>query len=309
MSHYDLGALPPRAPSRPQEPRVPHPPRRPAPPMPPRLPPRMQKQGPVMAQSRAFEAKKRENQLRKQAQDLAARARQDQKVAKAKQLEIERLRKCVIDCAKAYARAKEAHVACIRRPTPALPALIAARAVELQRLTAAMNAALAAMNAARAALEKAVRDATVVAESPAQQDLPVVQKELEQAVKDTVTETRAAVEAGAPPAALPPPPTPAEQASDTQTSGTAREAEVVAEQTTTAAESAASSGDAAAVDAGAPPVAPPASGESSPPPAVIEDAAKKAQETVNQAVGAKPGSVLPLLAVAGVAALLIMRRK
>jgi len=278
--------------------------------MPPRLPPRMQKQGPVMAQSRAFEAKKRENQLRKQAQDLAVRASHDQKVAKAKQLEIERLRKCVIDCAKAYARAKEAHVALFRKPTPTNPALVAARAVELQRLMAAMSVALAALSAARAALEKAVREATAIAESPAQQDLPVVQKELEQAKQDTQTETRAAVEAGAPPAALPPPPTTAEQASDTQTSGTAREAEVVAEQTTNAAESAASSGDAAAADAGAPPVAPPAAGESSPPPAVIEDAAKKAQDAVNAAVGAKPGSVLPMLAVAGViGAFLIMRKK
>jgi len=312
MSHYDLGALTlpaaPRSSSGPGS-RVPHAPRQPAPPMPPRLPARPSKQAPAQAQGRAIAAKARENQLRKQAQSLAARASVDQRTAKSKQAEIERLRKCVIDCAKAYSRAKMARAAFAAKPIPPMPAARFAREVELRKLDAAMAAALAALNAARVALEKAVREATAVAESPAQQALPIVQRELEQAKRDTQTETRAAVEAGAPPAALPPSPTPTEQRTDTQVSEVARDAPVVAEQAFDAAEGAANAGDKAVADAGAPTVEAPAAGESSPPPAVIEDAAKKAQDAVNAAVGAKEGSVLPLLAAVGIGAFLFMRKK
>jgi hypothetical protein len=276
--------------------------------MPPRLPARPSRQAPAQAQGRAVAAKARENQLRAQAQSLAARASVDQKTAKSKQIEIERLRKCVIDCAKAYARAKMVRDAFAAKPISAVPAMRFSREVELRKLDTAMAAALAALNAARVALEKAVREATAVAESPAQQMLPVVQRELEQAKQDTQTETRAAVEAGAPPATLPPPPTPAEQRTDTQVSEVAKDAPAVAEQAFDAAEGAANAGDKAAADVGAPPVAPPAAGESSPPPAVIEDAAKKAQDAVNEAVGAKEGSILPILAVAGIVGYLFLRK-
>jgi colicin import membrane protein len=277
--------------------------------MPVRLPPRPAKQTPASAQARAIEAKKREDHLRKQTQGLAARAIADQQRARAKQSEIERLKKCVVDCAQAYARAKTALVA--YKPLPAVASAKARSIHDTKRrqLAAAVAAALAALQAARTALRKAMGEAVAAAESPAQQTLPIVQKELEQAKQDTVTETKAAVEAGVPPAALPPPSTPLEKATDATSSEVSKEAIAVVEKTTQVAENADSSDADAALDAGAPPAPSSDLDEASPPTAVIEDAAKQAQDAVNEAVGAKQGSVLPILAAVGIAAALLFMRK
>jgi uncharacterized membrane protein YebE (DUF533 family) len=50
--------------------------------------------------------------------------------------------------------------------------------------------------------------------------------------------------------------------------------------------------------------APTTNADASAPPAVLEEAAKQAQDAVNEAVGAKPGSALPMIAAVGVAGLI-----
>jgi hypothetical protein len=277
--------------------------------MPSRLPARPAKQSPAQAAARAIAAKRREEQLRQQAALLAKQAKADQLVAQAKQDEIARLRQAVVKCADAYKMAKDVLVKFEAQALPPVGSSI--RTLHMQKrqqIAAALHAAGRALNVARAALSKALGEGTAAASSPAQQTLPVVQKALEQAKQETKTETTVAVQAGAPQAALPPAgydPVVARQ--DDQIAAVAKDAVKVAEKTAAVADAAASDGSKAAAAAGAPP--PPPATEA-PPPAVVEDAAKAAQDAVNEAVGAKQGSVLPILAVAGViGAFLIMRKK
>lgn len=365
-----LQARPP-APT-PMAPRVPAPPRA-TPALPPKLPPRPARPTPMQAAARAASAKARENDLRRQAAEAARAARVAQEIARRRQDEIPRLKKCVTLCAIQYQSAKK-HLAAVRaerapsaldlvkmiakdyrekaekardaaaaatrrgdllrasqeaqRAAQALanatrtipfPQDMAAKMAEWQKghdmrllkAQTALQRAKQACVAARASLERAMRVAVEAAQAPAQQMLPIIVAELKVAKAETAAETQAAADAGVPPAQLPPTtPPPAEVAADAQTETVAKEAEVVAEQTTAVAESSAKEADAAAVDAGvaAPGEPPPAPATTDVPPAALEQAAKDAADVVNEAVGAKPGSILPVLAIAGVVGYFFFRK-
>lgn len=246
--------------------------------MPTKLSPRPSRQTPAQAQARVRAAKERENHIRRQAQGVAGHAKEDQKKARLKQAEIERLRKVVRDCAAAVSRAKAALIQFLKTRPASLAGQLAHDAKKRQ-LEAAVQTALVALQAARAALEAAMRDAAAIAESPAQQIVADVNTELQKAKQDTQEEVKAAIEAGVPASSLPPPTTPAEQNTDTQVSEVAKDAAPVADQTISAAEDAGAESDKAAAEADAPPGA------------------------------ASTKNVLPILAVVGVVGLLLLRKK
>jgi len=331
MSHYDyLGITSPFAAERPVAPtpastgpRVPRTPRQPAPSMPAKLPTRLPSQTPAQAQNQAktrvVSAKMRENAIRDKAKDLAVRAKVDQDDAKKARSEVERLSKAVEQAARSYKLAKDALMADMQHAqTPRARMTAALRAENEAKVRAAqaiMEQMKRAYDALRTALARAIALAAQLATSPAQQALPVVQRALEEAKQDTVDETKVAIDVGVPPAQLPPPPPPAEKVADQIVAEVARDAPVVAAETVAVAEGSAKQAETAANDAGVPQVppavdAPPPAGsapttdaDASAPPAVLEEAAKQAQDAVNEAVGAKPGSALPMIAAVGVAGL------
>ena len=340
MSHYDyLGATLPFSAARPVAPTpvstgpsVPRTPRQPAPSMPAKLPTRLPSQTPAQAQNQAktrvVAAKMRENAIRDQAKDLAVRAKVDQNDAKKARGEVERLSEAVAKCADAYTRAKDAHEEAVKHAqTPRARMTAALRTENEAKVRAAqllMEQTKRAYDAARTALARVIAESAQLATSPAQQALPVVQKALEEAKRDTVNETKVAIDVGVPPVQLPPPPPPAEKVADQIVAEVAKDATVVADQTVAAAEGAAKQAENSANNAGVPQVppavdAPPPAGsapttnaDASAPPAVLEEAAKQAQDAVNEAVGAKQGSVLPILAAVGIgigAVFLFTRKK
>ena len=340
MSHYDyLGATLPFSAARPVAPTpvstgpsVPRTPRQPAPSLPARLPTRLPSQTPAQAQNQAktrvVAAKMRENAIRDQAKDLAVRAKVDQNDAKKARGEVERLSEAVAKCADAYTRAKDAHEAAVKHAQTPRARMTAALRTENEAKVRAAQLLMEQMrrvyDALRTALARAIALAAQLATSPAQQALPVVQKALEEAKRDTVNETKVAIDVGVPPVQLPPPPPPAEKVADQIVAEVAKDATVVADQTVAAAEGAAKQAENSANNAGVPQVppavdAPPPAGsapttnaDASAPPAVLEEAAKQAQDAVNEAVGAKQGSVLPILAAVGIgigAVFLFTRKK
>ena len=332
MSHYDyLGATLPFSAARPVAPTpvstgpsVPRTPRQPAPSMPAKLPTRLPSQTPAQAQNQAktrvVAAKMRENAIRDQAKDLAVRAKVDQNDAKKARGEVERLSEAVAKCADAYKRAKDAHEEAVKHAqTPRARMTAALRTENEAKVRAAqllMEQTKRAYDAARTALARVIAESAQLATSPAQQALPVVQKALEEAKQDTVNETKVAIDVGVPPVQLPPPPPPAEKVADQIVAEVAKDATVVADQTVAAAEGAAKQAENSANNAGVPQVppavdAPPPAGsapttnaDASAPPAVLEEAAKQAQDAVNEAVGAPPGSALPMIAAVGAVALI-----
>lgn len=317
MSHYDyLGATLPFSAARPVAPTpastgpsVPRTPRQPAPSMPAKLPTRLPSQTPAQAQNQAktrvVAAKMRENAIRDQAKDLAVRAKVDQDDAKKARSMVERLSEKVEVAAQRYKLAKDALAAAVQHAqTPRArmtEALRAENGAKVRAAQAVMQQTRRAYDALRVALAHYVALAAQRATSPAQQALPVVQQALEEAKQDTVNETQVAVDVGVPPVQLPPPPPPAEKVADQIVAEVAKDATVVADQTVAAAEGAAKQAENSANNAGVPQV-PPAV-DASAPPAVLEEAAKQAQDAVNEAVGAKPGSALPMIAAVGAAAL------
>jgi hypothetical protein len=332
MSHYDyLGITSPFSAARPVAPTpvstgpsVPRTPRQPAPSLPAKLPTRLPSQTQAQAQNQAktrvVAAKMRENAIRSQAQGLATRAKADQDAAKQSRGEVEKLTKVVTQCGDAYKRAKDAHDAAVKHAqTPRqriTAALIAENAAKVRAAQLLMEQTKRAYDAARTALARAIAASAQLATSPAQQTLPVVQKALEEAKQDTVEETKVAIDVGVPPVQLPPPPPPAEKVADQIVAEVAKDAPVVAAETVAVAEGSAKQAETAANDAGVPQVppavdAPPPAGsapttdaDASAPPAVLEEAAKQAQDAVNEAVGAPPGSALPMIAAVGVVGLI-----
>jgi hypothetical protein len=288
--------------------------------LPTRLPSQTQAQAQNQAKTRVVAAKMRENAIRDQAKDLAVRAKVDQNDAKKARGEVERLSEAVAKCADAYTRAKDAHEEAVKHAqTPRARMTAALRTENEAKVRAAqllMEQTKRAYDAARTALARVIAESAQLATSPAQQALPPVWRALEEAKRDTVNETKVAIDVGVPPVQLPPPPPPAEKVADQIVAEVAKDATVVADQTVAAAEGAAKQAENSANNAGVPQVppavdAPPPAGsapttnaDASAPPAVLEEAAKQAQDAVNEAVGAKPGSALPMIAAVGAVALI-----
>jgi hypothetical protein len=292
--------------------------------MPAKLPTRLPSQTPAQAQNQAktrvVAAKMRENAIRNQVRGIAVRAKVDQDDAKKARGEVERLSKAVEQAAQSYKLSKDSLIAAMQHAQTPRARITAALRSENEAKVRAAQAIMEQMrrvyDALRTALARAIALAAQLATSPAQQALPPVWRALEEAKQDTVEETKVAVDVGVPPVQLPPPPPPAEKVADQIVAEVAKDATVVADQTVAAAEGAAKQAENSANNAGVPQVppavdAPPPAGsapttnaDASAPPAVLEEAAKQAQDAVNEAVGAKPGSALPMIAAVGAAALI-----